>query len=159
MVVKNSLNPDWKPEEVFEFDVSKGELVDLKIVLKDWNRLTAIKDLGTATISVEKIKQVLSGVTGPRLGDEFPVTDSAGSPLLGKDKEETFLVLKLKAKEGLPKTAADSTTKVANANEIGTNLLNTPQNRKEGDDEVAISANAAKPAAEPETKPEPVPAP
>lgn len=69
VVVKNSQNPDWQPEEVFEFDLSKGEIVDLMIALKDWNRLTAIKDLGYLTIGVDKIKEVLSGAPGPRLGD------------------------------------------------------------------------------------------
>ena len=32
-VKKNSLNPEWKPEEKFEFDLSSGELADIRIQL------------------------------------------------------------------------------------------------------------------------------
>ena len=101
-MVKNKLDPDWPQGEsnTFEFDLSKGELTDVKITLKDWNRLASDKELGTAYIRAEQLDRLMAGKHG--LGDEFLVTGTDGNPLIGKSKEQTFLVLKLKAKEGLP---------------------------------------------------------
>lgn len=126
VVVKNTLSPDWKPEEKFLFDLSKGEIDDLKITLKDWNRLTAIKMLGMASISAEKLKQLMAGEKASRLGNEFYLTAPDGSPLVGKDEEQTFILLKIAASES-GALAAESAPEVALTNDVGsTNLFNTP---------------------------------
>ena len=138
VVVKNSLDPDWKPEEIFEFDLSKGELVDLKVTLKDWNRLTAVKTLGTTVLPAARLRRVLDGEPEPRLGSEFFVTGVDGEPLKGQDGEQTFLVLKLAPREGFPRARTSSAdvaqtmqivkdAAVLGAPEVGaTNLFNTP---------------------------------
>ena len=138
VVVKNSLDPDWKPEEIFEFDLSKGELVDLKVTLKDWNRFTAVKTLGTTVLPAARLQRVMDGEPEPRLGSEFFVTGVDGEPLKGQDGEQTFLVLKLAPREGFPRARTGSAdvaqtmqivkdAAVLGAPEVGaTNLFNTP---------------------------------
>jgi hypothetical protein len=129
-VVKNSLEPDWAPEQnTFEFDLSKGELTDLKITVKDWNRLMSAKLLGTACITVDKLKGLMAGEPVPKLGDEFYISSPDGASLIGKSKLQTFVVLKLKAKEGPPMAVPDSDSqKVGDAAaQVGaTNLFNAP---------------------------------
>jgi len=127
VVVKNSLAPDWTPNETFEFDLSKGELVDLKITLKDWNRVTAVKTLGTSCLPATRLQSLMDGNAEPRLGADFLVNGLDGSPLRGKDGEQTFIVLKLACSEGLPRTTvplgdAKAATDLPSAN----NLFNTP---------------------------------
>ena len=138
-MVKNKLDPDWPQGEnnTFEFDMSKGELTDLKITLKDWNRLTSAKELGTAYIRVEQLERLMAGEPAPELGDEFLVSAKDGSPLIGKSKEQTFLVLKLKAKEGPPRAVADDDeVPVAEASQVGSsNLFNTPAKPEEMSEE------------------------
>ena len=129
-MVKNTLEPDWAPEQnTFEFDLSKGELTDLKITVKDWNRFTSAKLLGTACITVDKLKGLMAGEPAPKLGDEFYISGPDGASLIGKSKLQTFVVLKLKAKEGPPMAVPDSDSqKVGDAAaQVGaTNLFNAP---------------------------------
>lgn len=129
VVVKNSLDPDWKPEEIFEFDLSKGDLVDLKVTLKDWNRLTSVKTLGTTLLSAARLQSVMGGEPEPRLGAEFFVNGLDGEPLKGKDGQQTFLVLKLSPREGLPRfcIAEEKAAADVGAPDVGAiNLFNTP---------------------------------
>jgi hypothetical protein len=129
-VIKNTLEPDWPPEQnTFEFDLSKGELTDIKIPVKDWPRLTSAKLLGTAFITVDKLNGLMAGEPAPKLGDEFYISSPDGESLIGKNKLQTFVVLKLKAKEGPPRAVPDSDSQnVGNAAaQVGaTNLFNTP---------------------------------
>ena len=96
-VKKNSLNPVWKPEETFEFDVSSGELADIQIQLKDWNMVTSSKLLGTAVIGADALKRLMAGDTfsDTFLSDEFLLTAPDGKALTGKDKQQAHLVLKV----------------------------------------------------------------
>jgi len=126
VVVKNKLDPDWTPAEEFVFDLSKGELVDLKVTLKDWNRITAVKVLGTTLIGVDKLKQLMAGQKASRLGDEFFITKEDGTPLVGHDEEKTFILLKLAASES-GAAAASPPLEVAPATDVGgVNLFNSP---------------------------------
>jgi hypothetical protein len=98
-VKKNSLNPDWDPEDQakFEFDLSSGELEDLRINIKDWNRTTKL--LGTTVIGVNTLKQLMAGDKAAFPSDEFLITALItapdGTPLMGKDQQQTHLVLKV----------------------------------------------------------------
>ncbi len=96
-VKKNSLDPVWKPEETFEFDVSSGELADIQIQLKDWNMVTTSKLLGTAVIGADALKRLVAGDTfsDTFLSDEFLLTAPDGKALTGKDKQQAHLVLKV----------------------------------------------------------------
>jgi hypothetical protein len=101
-VVKKSLEPEWAPEQnTFEFDLSKGELTDLKITLKDSNWSTPDVLLGTACITVDKLKALMAGKPAPKL-DEFYISSPDGAALIGQSQQRTFVVLKLNAKEALP---------------------------------------------------------
>ena len=97
-VKKYSLNPDWKPEETFEFDVSSGELSDIQIQLKDLS-MASSKLLGTAVIGAHALKRLVAGDTfsDTFLSDEFLLTAPDGKPLNGKDKQQAHLVLKVAA--------------------------------------------------------------
>jgi hypothetical protein len=94
-VRKNSLDPDWKPEEKFEFDLSSGELADIQIQLKDWNMTTSAKLLGTTVIAVDALKRLLAGDKAAFPSDEFLITAPDGTPLLGKGQQQAHLVLKV----------------------------------------------------------------
>jgi hypothetical protein len=98
-VKKNSLDPDWKPEEKFEFDLSSGELADIEIQLKDWNLTSSSKLLGTTTIGVDALKRLMAGDTAAFPSDEFlitaPITAPDGKPLVGKDNQQTHLEMLL----------------------------------------------------------------
>jgi len=101
-VVKNSLEPDWAPgKNTFEFDLSKGELTNLKITVKDWNRLGSNKLLGTACITEDKLKALMAGEPSTKL-DKFYISSPDKAPLMGQNQLQTFVVLKLNAKEALP---------------------------------------------------------
>ncbi len=98
-VKKNSLDPDWNPEEKFEFDLSSGELDDIEIQLKDWNLTCSSKLLGTTTIGVDVLKRLMACDTAAFPSDEFlitaPITAPDGKPLVGKDNQQTHLVMLL----------------------------------------------------------------
>ena len=111
-VKKNSLDPDWKPEEKFEFDLSSGELADIQIQLKDWNMTSSAKLLGTTVISVDALKRLLAGDKAAFPSDEFLITAPDGKPLTGKDQKQAHLVLRVgvvvdKASETAEKAAAE----------------------------------------------------
>ncbi len=123
-VKKNSLDPDWNPEEKFEFNLFSGELADIQIQLKDWNPTSSAKLLGTTVIGVDVLKLLMAGdkaafpsdkflITAPAAfpSDEFLITAlitaTDGKPLVGKDKQQTHLVLKvatIKMGKGSPAT-------------------------------------------------------
>jgi len=102
-VQKKSLDPDWEPEEKFEFDLSSGELADIQIQLKDWNMTSSAKLLGTTVIGVDALKRLLAGDKAALPSDEFLTGDKAafpvialdGKPLTGKDQKQAHLVLKV----------------------------------------------------------------
>jgi hypothetical protein len=93
-VKKNSLNPDWNPAEMFEFDLS-GELADIRIQLYDWNRTTSATLLGTTVIGANALQSLMAkdGGTFPR--NEFPITAPNGWPLMGSEGQQTHLVVKI----------------------------------------------------------------
>jgi hypothetical protein len=93
-VKKNSLNPDWNPTEMFEFDLS-GELADMRIQLYDWNRTTPSTLLGTTVIGANALQSLIAkdGGTFPR--NEFPITAPNGRPLMGSEGQQTHLVMKV----------------------------------------------------------------
>jgi hypothetical protein len=98
-VKKNSLDPDWNPEEKFEFNLFSGELADIQIQLKDWNPTSSAKLLGTTVIGVNTLKQLMAGDKAAFPSDEFLITALItapdGTPLMGKDQQQTHLVLKV----------------------------------------------------------------
>ena len=96
-VKKKSLNPDWDPEDQakFEFDLSSGELEDIRIQIKDWNRTTSAKLLGTTVIGVNALKRLMAGDKAAFPSDEFLITAPDGTPMMGKDQQQTHLVLKV----------------------------------------------------------------
>jgi len=94
-VQKKTLDPDWKPEEKFEFDLASGELADIQIQLKDWNMTSSAKLLGTTVISVDALKRLLAGDKAALPSDEFLITAPDGKPLTGKDQKQAHLVLKV----------------------------------------------------------------
>jgi hypothetical protein len=59
-VKKNCLDPDWKPQEKFEFDLSSGDLADIEIQLKEWNMTSSAKLLGTTVIGVDALKRLMA---------------------------------------------------------------------------------------------------
>ena len=109
-VKKNSLNPDWNPEEKFEFDLS-GELEDIRIQLKDSNLMTSAKLLGTTVIGVNALRRRMAGYKAafPSATEEFLITAPDGKPLMGKDQQQAHLVLKVAVVKG---PAAESTLNV-----------------------------------------------
>jgi hypothetical protein len=104
-VKKNSLNPDWDPEDQakFEFDLSSGELEDIriqiKVVLFHDDSTTSAKLLGTTVIGVNTFKQLMTCDKDAFPSDEFLITALItapdGTPLMGKDQQQTHLVLKV----------------------------------------------------------------
>ena len=94
-VQKKSLDPDWKPEEKFEFDLSSGELADIEIQLKDWNMSSSARLLGTTVITVDALKRLLAGDKAAFPSEEFLITAPDGKPLMGKDKKQAHLVMKV----------------------------------------------------------------
>jgi hypothetical protein len=96
-VKKNSLDPDWNPEEKFEFNLFSGELADIQIQLKDWNPTSSAKLLGKTVIGVDVLKLLMAGDEATFPSDKFLITAPDGKPLIGKDKQETHLVLKVAA--------------------------------------------------------------
>jgi hypothetical protein len=101
-VKKNSLNPDWDPEDQakFEFDLSSGELEDIRIQIKDWNRTSSAKLLGTTVIGVNALKRLIAGDKAAFPSDEFLISAPDGTPLLGKDQQQAHLVLKVAVVKG-----------------------------------------------------------
>jgi len=94
-VKKNSLNPDWKLEEKFKFDLSSGKLEDMRIQLKDWNMTKSAKLLGTTVIGVNALKRLIVGDNAAFPSDKFLITAPDGNPLMGKNQQQTHLVLKV----------------------------------------------------------------
>ena len=96
-VKKNSLDPEWNPEEKFEFNLLSGELADIQIQLKDWNPTSSAKLLGTTVIGVDVLKLLMAGDKAAFPSDKFLITAPDGKPLMGKDKQQTHLLLKVAA--------------------------------------------------------------
>ena len=97
-VKKNSLDPEWNPEEKFEFNLLSGELADIQIQLKDWNTTSSPKLLGTTVIGVDVLKLLMAGDKAAFPSDKFLITAPDGTPLMGKDdKQQTHLLLKVAA--------------------------------------------------------------
>ena len=94
-VKKNSLDPDWKPVEKFTFDLSSGEMDDIEIQLKDWNMTSSAKLLGTTVIGVDALKRLMAGDNAALPSDVFLITAPDGKPLMGKDNQQTHLVMRL----------------------------------------------------------------
>jgi hypothetical protein len=94
-VQKKSLDPDWKPEEKFVFDLSSGELADIEIQLKDGNMTSSAKLLGTTVIGVNTLKRLLAGDKAAFPSDEFLLTAQNGKPLTGKDQKQAHLELEV----------------------------------------------------------------
>jgi hypothetical protein len=89
---------DGVEQNTFEFDLSQGELTDLKITIMDYNDITQNKKLGTAVITVDKLKALMAGKPAPKLY-KFDISDPDGAALIGQSQLQTFVVLKLNAKE------------------------------------------------------------
>jgi outer membrane biosynthesis protein TonB len=89
---------DGVEQNTFEFDLSQGELTDLKITIMDYNDLTHDENLGTAVITVDKLKALMAGRPAPKLY-KFDISDPDGAALIGQSQQQTFVVLKLNAKE------------------------------------------------------------
>jgi flagellar biosynthesis GTPase FlhF len=89
---------DGVEQNTFEFDLSQGEITDLKITIMDYNDLTHDEKLGTAVITVDKLKALMTGKPAPKLY-KFDISDPDGAALIGQSQLQTFVVLKLNAKE------------------------------------------------------------
>ncbi len=56
---------------------------------------SSAKVLGTTVIAVDALKRLLAGDKAAFPSDEFLITEPGGTPLLGKDKQQAHLVLKV----------------------------------------------------------------
>ncbi len=82
--------------------MSSGEVGDIRIQLKDWNRTSSAKPLGTTVIAADALNRLLAG-DNPKAAfpsDVFLITALDGKPLMGKDYHQTHLVLKVAVVRG-----------------------------------------------------------
>ena len=116
-VQKKSLDPDWKPEEKFVFDLSSGELADIEIQLTHGNMMSSAKLLGRTVIGVNMLKRLLACDKAAFPSDEFlitaPLTAPDGKPLTGKDQKQAHLVLEVVLV--IDKAAADAKVVILNS--------------------------------------------
>lgn len=89
-VVKNSFTPTW--QETFTFPLSQLDkhsgVPDLKLVLKDWDRIADADVVGYCTISCNTLATALDPISSDSLNLTLPVTTDGGKAVLGAVSKE-----------------------------------------------------------------------
>ena len=59
--VLDDCNPEWKPAQVFEWELDAPDTAELEVVLQDWDRFWSDMVLSTATFKLKPFKDVAAG--------------------------------------------------------------------------------------------------
>mmetsp|Transcript_76680 Transcript_76680/g.206635 ORF Transcript_76680/g.206635 Transcript_76680/m.206635 type:complete len:836 (-) Transcript_76680:243-2750(-) len=111
----NTYSPKWNQSETFKVDASKDS-PDLKIVVMDYDRLTANEKIGVISIPWGQMNSIIRSDPGSLYDEtkEYKIINNQGKEVIGHDKKPSIIRIRLWINEvSATKTAATAPAAVA----------------------------------------------